>query len=52
VIETIGVRSVRNVHVHHPTLDDVFLHFTGREIRDRPGEGHVASARVRFAHRR
>ena len=51
VIETIGVGSVRNVHVHHPTLDDVFLHFTGREIRDRPGEGQVASARVRFAHR-
>jgi len=25
---------VRSVHVHRPTLDEVFLHFTGREIRD------------------
>jgi ABC-2 type transport system ATP-binding protein len=32
----IGIAGVpvRKVHVHRPTLDDVFLHFTGREIRE------------------
>jgi len=41
---------VLNVHVHRPTLDDVFLHFTGREIR----ESHASSlpARVRAWHGR
>jgi ABC-2 type transport system ATP-binding protein len=41
---------VLNVHVHQPTLDDVFLHFTGREIR----ESHANSvpARVRAWHGR
>jgi ABC-2 type transport system ATP-binding protein len=28
---------VSNVHVHRPTLDDVFLHFTGRQIREDHG---------------
>jgi ABC-2 type transport system ATP-binding protein len=28
---------VRHVHVHRPTLDDVFLRMTGREIRDQAG---------------
>ena len=32
LIEKCGVR-VRTVHVHRPTLDDVFLHYTGRQIR-------------------
>jgi ABC-2 type transport system ATP-binding protein len=32
LIEQVGVR-VRSVHVHRPTLDDVFLHYTGRQIR-------------------
>ncbi len=31
---------IRNVRVHRPDLDDVFLHFTGREIR----EGHAERA--------
>jgi ABC-2 type transport system ATP-binding protein len=52
LIDTVGIAAVRNVHVHRPTLDDVFLHFTGREIRDRPSEEHHLSARVRFAHHR
>jgi ABC-2 type transport system ATP-binding protein len=33
LIEQVGVR-VRSVHVHRPTLDDVFLHYTGRQIRE------------------
>ncbi len=45
LIETAGVR-VRSVHVHRPTLDDVFLHFTGRQIRDEPA-GHALPARAR-----
>lgn len=36
IISTAGV-PIRNVRVHRPDLDDVFLHFTGREIR----EGHA-----------
>ncbi len=39
LIEIAGV-PVSNVHVHRPTLDDVFLHFTGRQIR----EDHAQSA--------
>ena len=33
LIESAGVR-VRSVHMHRPTLDGVFLHYTGRRIRD------------------
>ncbi|MDA8271173.1 MAG: ATP-binding cassette domain-containing protein [Actinomycetota bacterium] len=36
IISTAGV-PIRSVKVHRPDLDDVFLHFTGREIR----EGHA-----------
>jgi ABC-2 type transport system ATP-binding protein len=40
----VGVRAVR---VHRPTLDDVFLHFTGREIRREGPEGGMSEmARV------
>jgi ABC-2 type transport system ATP-binding protein len=39
LIDVAGV-PVTNVHVHRPTLDDVFLHFTGRQIR----EEHVERA--------
>jgi ABC-2 type transport system ATP-binding protein len=31
--------DVQSVHVHLPTLDDVFLHYTGKEIRDGTPEG-------------
>jgi len=37
---------VRTVHVHRPTLDDVFMHFTGREIRDQAGEAPSGMARA------
>lgn len=44
---------VRTVHVHRPTLDDVFLHHTGRQIREGHGE-RMPSARLRsrFSHHR
>jgi ABC-2 type transport system ATP-binding protein len=32
LVAAVGV-PVKSVSVHRPTLDDVFLHFTGREIR-------------------
>jgi len=52
LIETAGV-PVSNVHVHRPTLDDVFLHYTGREIREDHGEPAISSRmRARFARRR
>ncbi len=37
LITAVGV-PVRKVHVHRPTLDDVFLHYTGRQIREDHGE--------------
>jgi len=52
LIESAGVR-VRSVHVHRPTLDDVFLHYTGRQIRDEHAERVLpARARARMARRR
>ncbi|MHB8512235.1 MAG: ATP-binding cassette domain-containing protein [Actinomycetota bacterium] len=42
---------VRNVHVHRPTLDDVFMHFTGREIRDVKGDQASMMARAWMARR-
>jgi ABC-2 type transport system ATP-binding protein len=49
LIGTVGVPVV-NVHVHQPTLDDVFLHYTGREIRESHAE--AIPARVRAWHAR
>ncbi|MBI3649252.1 MAG: ATP-binding cassette domain-containing protein [Actinobacteria bacterium] len=43
---------VRHVRVHRPTLDDVFLHFTGREIRDEPGEARSGMQLAWTARRR
>ena len=37
--------AIRNVSVHRPTLNDVFLHFTGREIR--PDEAPAMSGMTR-----
>lgn len=51
LIEAAGV-PVGHVHVHRPTLDDVFLHFTGREIREGHAERTSAMARARFGARR
>ena len=45
------VVPVRTVRVHRPTLDDVFLHFTGREIREQHGEAIPMFARARGARR-
>ena len=52
LIETAGIR-VSTVHVHRPTLDDVFLHYTGRQIRDENAERILpVRARARMARRR
>jgi ABC-2 type transport system ATP-binding protein len=37
ILQTIG--NVESVEIHSPTLNDVFLHFTGREIREGTPEG-------------
>ena len=51
LIEAAGVR-VRSVHVHRPTLDDVFLHYTGRQIRESHTEHALPMrARARMARR-
>jgi len=51
LVAAVGV-PVRSVHVHRPTLDDVFLHFTGREIREQHGEAVSMFARRHGARRR
>jgi len=50
IVAAVGV-PVRTVRAHRPTLDDVFLHFTGREIREQHGETMSMMARVRGARR-
>jgi ABC-2 type transport system ATP-binding protein len=51
LVEIVG-GGVRSVHVHRPTLDDVFLHFTGREIREEAGDSRAGMARAWGARRR
>ena len=50
LIAAVGV-PVRTVRAHRPTLDDVFLHFTGREIREQHGEPVTMFARAHGARR-
>ncbi|KIE23338.1 ABC transporter ATP-binding protein [Streptomyces sp. MUSC 125] len=45
LIELAG-SAVRSVHVHRPSLDDVFLHYTGRQIREEH-PSHTLPARMR-----
>jgi ABC-2 type transport system ATP-binding protein len=52
LVARVGV-PVRTVRAHRPTLDDVFLHYTGREIREQHVEGGVPMfARAHGARRR
>jgi len=51
LIAAVGV-PVLDVHVHEPTLDDVFMHYTGREIRESRGEAMPAGMRARMRARR
>ncbi len=51
LIQAVGV-PVLDVHVHEPTLDDVFMHYTGREIRESHGEAMPARMRARMRARR
>ncbi|WP_297093449.1 ATP-binding cassette domain-containing protein [Thermococcus sp.] len=46
-----GVR-ILEVTYHRPTLNDVFLHLTGREIREEGGEGDMAKMIMRARMRR
>ena len=50
LVELVG-GGVDQVHLHRPTLDDVFLHFTGRQIREQAAEAHSGMARA-WGHRR
>ncbi|MGN6132463.1 MAG: ATP-binding cassette domain-containing protein, partial [Nocardioidaceae bacterium] len=50
LIEAVG-GGVSYVHVHRPTLDDVFLHFTGRQIREEGAPMPSARARAWRHHR-
>jgi ABC-2 type transport system ATP-binding protein len=46
------IGNVESVEVRTPTLNDVFLHYTGQEIREESGEGGVFEriARARSGH--
>jgi ABC-2 type transport system ATP-binding protein len=50
LVAAVGV-PVRSVRAHRPTLDDVFLHFTGREIREEHTEGNSPIYRARAMRR-
>jgi ABC-2 type transport system ATP-binding protein len=50
VLQTIG--EVESVEVHSPTLNDVFLHYTGREIRDTTPEGGWAERSMHLKSKR
>jgi len=52
LVASVGV-PVQMVRAHRPTLDDVFLHYTGREIREQHGESALPMfARAHGARRR
>ena len=46
ILQTIG--KVESVEVHSPTLNDVFLNFTGRTIREDSPEGSWADRSMRL----
>jgi len=46
------IGDVESVEVHTPTLNDVFLYYTGREIREESGEGGVFERIAQRAGRR
>jgi len=50
ILATIG--KVDSVEVRTPTLSDVFLHYTGREIREEAGEGGWANRVMSFRSRK
>jgi len=37
---------IESITLHKPTLEDVFLHFTGRKIREQSAEGFAAKVRM------
>ncbi|MFA5413018.1 MAG: ATP-binding cassette domain-containing protein [Patescibacteria group bacterium] len=43
-----AIGKVESVEVHLPTLEDVFLHYTGRAIREASGEGGWAEKVMAF----
>jgi len=43
-----AIGKVESVEVHLPTLEDVFLHYTGRAIRETSGEGGWAEKVMAF----
>lgn len=42
IASTNGI-DIKSVSIHKPTLNDVFLHFTGREMRTEEAEGEIKS---------
>jgi len=51
VLAAIGP-PVKSIQVRRPTMDDVFLHFTGRELRDETVRGAYSPMRRALARRR
>jgi ABC-2 type transport system ATP-binding protein len=50
IVSCVGA-TILNVRAHRPTLDDVFLHYTGREIREQHGEATPMMVRAFGARR-
>jgi len=49
--EKAGIK-ITSVNLHEPSLEDVFIHYTGRAIRDQEGEGNDRARfmRMRMGH--
>lgn len=47
ILRAAGLDAV-SVEVHSPTLNDVFLHYTGKEIREAAGEGGWAERSMHY----
>jgi ABC-2 type transport system ATP-binding protein len=50
ILQKIG--QVDSVEVHTPTLSDVFLHYTGREIREESPEGGWSARMINFRNKK
>jgi len=46
IAASLGIH-IESMHIHEPTLEDVFLHYTGREIRAEGGEEYHGLTAIR-----
>jgi len=45
-LTTVLSGKIKSINLHEPTMDDVFLHLTGKEIRESESSGHAPKKRM------